>query len=105
MAGKTGKLLSRVLLLAFFVSMMFYRAGMAAPPQNGVSEDRAYFPPVLMYHDMKETPDNYFDVTVEDFRTQPDWLRAEGYKTLSMEAFVAIVKAGEPFPENKGTTE
>lgn len=60
---------------------------------------RADFPPVLMYHDVRETALNYFDVTTEDFAAQLDRLKAEGYKTLSMEEFVAIVKEGGKFPE------
>ncbi len=100
MKNHQGMFLRCVLLFAILAVMAFYRVGMAAVSQGGATEERAYFPPVLMYHDMKETPDNYFDVTVEDFRTQLDWLQAEGYKTLSMEEFVAVVKSGEPFPEN-----
>jgi len=60
---------------------------------------RADFPPVLMYHDVRETALNYFDVTTEDFAAQLDRLKADGYQTLSMEEFVAIVKEGGRFPE------
>ena len=60
---------------------------------------RADFPPVLMYHDVRETALNYFDVTTEDFAAQLDRLKADGYQTLSMEEFVAIVKAEGKFPE------
>lgn len=60
---------------------------------------RADFPPVLMYHDVRETALNYFDVTTEDFAAQLDRLKADGYQTLSMEEFVAIVKEGGIFPE------
>ncbi len=62
------------------------------------AEHRSDFPPVLMYHDVRETALNYFDVTTEDFAAQLDRLQADGYKTLSMEEFVAIVQAGEKFP-------
>ena len=60
---------------------------------------RADFPPVLMYHDVRETALNYFDVTTEDFAAQLDRLKADGYQTLSMEEFVAIVKEGGRFPK------
>ena len=60
---------------------------------------RADFPPVLMYHDVRKTALNYFDVTTEDFAAQLDRLKADGYQTLSMEEFVAIVKEGGKFPK------
>ena len=41
------------------------------------AESCADFPPVLMYHDVRETPLNYFDVTVEDFRAHLDQLTPE----------------------------
>lgn len=63
------------------------------------AEKRSDFPPVLMYHDVRETALNYFDVTTEDFAAQLDRLKADGYKTLSMEEFVAIVKEGRRFPK------
>ena len=60
---------------------------------------RADFPPVLMYHDVRDTALNYFDVTTEDFAAQLDRLKSEGYQTLSMEEFVSIVKNGGKFPK------
>ena len=60
---------------------------------------RADFPPVLMYHDVKDKALNYFDVTREDFAAQLDRLKADGYKTLSMEEFVAVLQEGGKFPE------
>ena len=62
-------------------------------------ENRAFFPPVLMYHDIKTTPQNNFDVLVEDFGEQLDWLKQEGYETLSIEEFISHVKNQESFPE------
>ena len=64
------------------------------------SQDRAYFPAVIMYHDIKTEPLNYFDVTVEDFCAQLDWLKANNYETLSLEDFIAYIRNGESFPEN-----
>ena len=59
---------------------------------------RADFPPVLVYHDVREEPLNYADVSVDDFRAQLDYLSEEGYQTLSMEEFVDVVKNGRRFP-------
>lgn len=93
------KKFSHGLLLALFTLAMFSAAGAAAARQRGTEEQRAVFPPVLMYHDVRKTALNYFDVTVEDFRAQLDRLQAEGYETLSMEDFIAIATFGKPFPE------
>ncbi|MBR1438772.1 MAG: hypothetical protein IJ587_09585, partial [Synergistaceae bacterium] len=40
-----------------------------------LSQDRAYFPAVLMYHELKTTPLNEFDTTPEAFASQLDWLK------------------------------
>lgn len=62
-------------------------------------ETREYFPPVLMYHDVKETPVNYFDVQVDDFKKELDWLRKDGWQTLSMDEFISYLEQGKPFPK------
>ena len=62
-------------------------------------QERAYFPPVLMYHDIKVKPINGFDVSVDDFQAQLAWLEQEGYQSLSMDEFLQYVDAKRPFPE------
>ena len=62
-------------------------------------ENRAYFPPVLMYHDIKLEAQNNFDVVIEDFCSQLDWLKENEYITLSMEDFCSYVREGKEFPE------
>ena len=61
-------------------------------------EDRAYFPAVIMYHDIRTEPLNYFDVLVNDFCAQLDWLKANDYETLSLEDFAAYIRNNKPFP-------
>ena len=61
-------------------------------------ENRAFFPPVIMYHDIKTTPQNNFDVLIEDFCAQLDWLKAEGYETLSINDFMQYLSQ-DSFPE------
>lgn len=56
------------------------------------------FPVVLMYHDIKETEINGFDVSVQDFRQQMDWLATHEYKTLSVHEFVECLTQNTPFP-------
>ena len=67
--------------------------------EAAVEENRAYFPPVLMYHDIKLMPVNSFDVTIKDFRQQLQWLKSAGYKTLSMEEFIACIQENREFPQ------
>ena len=62
-------------------------------------EDRAYFPAVLMYHDIKTEPQNNFDVLLKDFCAQLDWLKENGYKTLTAKDCIGYIAQGEPFPE------
>ncbi len=84
----------RGLFLLVLVCLLQFSLAAAA-----VKEDRSYFPPVLMYHDVKEVPLNYFDVTVEDFAAQLDWLKSAGYTTLSMDEFAEVVREQREFPE------
>lgn len=63
------------------------------------SNDRAYYPAVLMYHELKTTPLNEFDTTPADFASQLDWLKNNGYVTLSLEEFITYTQKGEGFPE------
>ena len=57
------------------------------------------FPVVLMYHDIKTTEINGFDVSVKDFRQQLDWLVAHEYKTLSIDEFADCLIQNKRFPE------
>lgn len=84
--------LHRMVLLLLFLAMPL--AVCAKAPE----ENRAAFPVVLMYHDIKAEPLNTFDVTRDDFSAQLDWLREKGYRTLSLEDFVSGVKK-QSFPE------
>ena len=68
-------------------------------------ENRAYFPPVLMYHDIKVTARDKFDVLVEDFCEQLDWLKENNYETLSMEDFISYVKEEKTFPEKSNSLD
>ncbi|MBR2179065.1 MAG: polysaccharide deacetylase family protein [Selenomonadaceae bacterium] len=86
------KLLIMAMLLATLLTIKVSEAA--------VTEDRAYFPPVIMYHDIKLMPLNNFDVTLKDFRKQLKWLKDNGYKTLSMEEFIDTVTSGKAFPKN-----
>ena len=79
------KLLVMALLL---VTLLTLKVSEAA-----VQENRAYFPPIIMYHDVKLMPQNNFDVTLKDFRKQLKWLKTNGYKTLSMDEFIDIFKS------------
>ena len=88
--------MQRLLIMAVvLITLLTLRVSEAA-----VQEDRAYFPPVIMYHDIKLMPQNNFDVTLKDFRQQLKWLKNNGYKTLSIEEFVDIVKSGKAFPKD-----
>ncbi|MBQ9480216.1 MAG: polysaccharide deacetylase family protein [Selenomonadaceae bacterium] len=65
-----------------------------------VEETRSYFPPILMYHDVKLFALNRFDVTIKDFVEQIKWLQKNNYQTLSMDEFVEIVESGKKFPSD-----
>lgn len=86
------KLLVVALLLATLLTLRVSEAA--------VKENRAYFPPVIMYHDVKLLPMNNFDITLKDLRKQLKWLKTNGYKTLSMDEFVDIVVSGKSFPKD-----
>ena len=61
-------------------------------------KDRAFFPPVLMYHDIKTEAQNNFDVLIGDFCAQLDWLKEQGYETLSINDFMRYLSQ-DSFPE------
>ncbi len=62
-------------------------------------KNRAYYPAVLGYHELKPIPLNEFDTTPEAFASQLDWLKDNGYETLSLEEFISYLKKDEGFPE------
>ena len=64
---------------------------------EAAEEDRSYFPPVIMYHDIKLFALNKFDVTIKDFVEQIKWLQKNNYETLSMDEFVEIIESGKKF--------
>lgn len=67
--------------------------------EEPIVENRAYFPPVLGYHDIRTKPINYFDVTVESFIQHMDFLKDNGYQTLGLDDFVNIIESKKPFQE------
>ena len=83
----------------FIALIMIMLLSGAAFADGNDKENRAYFPAVIMYHDIRTEPLNYFDVTVQDFCSQLDWLKANDYETLTLEEFVAYIRNGEAFPE------
>lgn len=63
-------------------------------------EVRSYFPPVLIYHDIKaRVAMEGFDVSLAEFRYQLDWLKAHKFKTLSTEEFLGYIERREAFPK------
>ncbi len=86
-------------LLGIILFMLLLLSGGRSEAAPAAGESRADFPAVLMYHDVRKTACNYFDVTVEDFSAQLDWLLENGYETLSMEEFVSCLREGKGFPE------
>ncbi|MBP2634408.1 MAG: polysaccharide deacetylase [Firmicutes bacterium] len=82
-----------------FLSLVLSTFQINAFANRDAEQGRSYFPPILMYHDIKVTPINGFDVAVKDFIKQLDWLAAEGYYSLSMEEFLDCVNTNRPIPE------
>lgn len=81
------------------VLLLLLLTASSAWANGNIAQERAYFPPVLMYHDIKVKPINGFDVSVEDFQAQLAWLAQEGYQSLSMDEFLQYVEEKRPFPE------
>ena len=88
-------MIKKFLIASFLlISILFLKTTEAA-----VEENRAYFPPVVLYHDVKLMPLNNFDVILKDFRKQLDWIKSAGYETLTMDEFIDIVQSGKEFPK------
>lgn len=68
-----------------------YRAAADTPP--GVADA----PIVLAYHDIVARPNDRYDVAREEFARQMAMLHAAGYRTLTGDEFVAVVR-GRPAP-------
>lgn len=83
-------------MVCFVLLLMLFQANAFA--NKGPEQNRSYFPPILMYHDIKVTPINGFDVSLEDFVKQLDWLTTEGYHSLSMADFLYYTNNNLPFP-------
>ena len=73
---------------------------LSARSEAAVVEDRAYFPPVLIYHDIKaQVVMEGFDVSLDEFRNQLDWLKSHGWRTLTAEEVVGYIERREAFPK------
>lgn len=91
--------MKKFFLALSFVLILALSAFAADEIDIKIEENRAYFPPVIMYHDIKTEAHDKFDVLLDDFCAQLDWLKENGYQTLSMEEFVLFIKKAKPFPE------
>ena len=89
----------RIFISSILILLTFSLLRVSVCHASVSSQDRAYFPAVLMYHELKTTPLNEFDTTPEAFASQLDWLKDNGYATLSLEEFISYTKKGEGFPE------
>ena len=86
------------LILRLAVLMMVLMIGSAR--SFAAVENRSYFPPVLIYHDVKpQVVIEGFDVSIKEFCYQLDWLKAHGWRTLSTDEFIGYLERGEPFPK------
>ena len=83
------------LAIVFFAILLIQTKTFA----KNIEENRAYFPPVIMYHDIRTEPLNFMDVTVENFANQLDFLQKDGWQTLSMDEFVKIIESKKIFPK------
>lgn len=83
------------LAIVFFAILLIQTKTFA----KNIEENRAYFPPVIMYHDIRTEPLNFMDVTVENFARQLDFLQKDGWQTLSMDEFVKIIESKKIFPK------
>jgi peptidoglycan/xylan/chitin deacetylase (PgdA/CDA1 family) len=81
------------------IGLVGLTAGFVSEVQAEESLPLSAYPPVLMYHDIKDRPVNGFDVSTKDFIRQLDWLKDNGYQTLSMDEYIAGIDAGGVFPE------
>jgi len=88
---KMEKILLLIIFTCFFTNYAF---GEELSPL-----ERNAFVPVLMYHDIRPQVSNGFDVSTEDFKKQLDWLANNGYKTLSLDAYIDCVLNKKSFPE------
>lgn len=57
--------------------------------------------PVLVYHDIIERRDSkslWFDCTVDEFKSQIDWLTKQGARFISVDQLYRHLRAGTPIP-------
>jgi len=58
--------------------------------------ERASFPPILVYHEIRTNQIyNKFDLHVDDFVLQLDWLVEAGYKTISLDELYDALRDGD----------
>ena len=55
--------------------------------------------PILMYHDVRWEDTGKDAVTPQELRDDLRWLRAQGYRAVTMEQVIAFVDEGTPLPE------
>lgn len=55
--------------------------------------------PILMYHDVLDEPQVFFDLTPADLETHLQVLRTHGFQAVSLDQVVRHLRTGQPLPE------
>lgn len=79
-------------LPAYALILLLFTAG-------GIQAERPGYTTVLLYHRFGESAYSSTNISVEKFRQQMQYLRDNGYRVLSMEAFRQLIALGQPFPQ------
>ena len=76
-----------------FGVILFTLAGVSRADASGLAYEK--YAPVLVYNDIAESPSSDAVVALEAFKSHLDWLSRNGYKTLTLEAYIAGIKNGQ----------
>ena len=61
--------------------------------------DLISYPLVLEYHQIAPVAQSDIDVSLENFKTELDWLQDHNYKTLTLRKFIRCIDKRQPLPD------
>lgn len=61
--------------------------------------DLVSYPLVLEYHQIAPVAHNDLDVSLENFKTELDWLQDHNYRTLTLRKFIRCIDKHQPLPD------
>ncbi|MCL2375999.1 MAG: polysaccharide deacetylase family protein [Defluviitaleaceae bacterium] len=92
----------RIFLAALAAIILLSHVSVAASPLEtlmGLAMGDTAEVPIIMYHALEDTPDNRWEITLQEFEDDLKYLAEKGYTSVVMQDLIDFVHNGKPLPE------